>query len=100
MRPAISSRALPLRPIWNAAGIGNSTAQLINPADLSRATGLHFVQLYLTGGSAREQLAVLDFFLRNHRRVGALVFVADPFWCGHQRVKPRPGEFAYWIYGR
>jgi hypothetical protein len=87
-------------PRFDSAVIGNSTAQLINPADLSRATGLHFVQLYLTGGSAREQLAVLDFFLRNHRRVGALVIVADPFWCGHQRVEPRPGEFAYWIYGR
>jgi hypothetical protein len=86
-------------PQFDSAIIGNSTAQLLNPADLSRATGLRFVQLYLTGGSAREQLAVLDFFLRNHSRVGALVIVADPFWCGHHRVEPRPGEFAYWIYG-
>jgi len=86
-------------PQFDSAVIGNSTAQLLNPADLSQATGLRFVQLYLTGGSAREQLAVLDFFLRNHPRVGALVIVADPFWCGHERVAPRPGEFPYWLYG-
>src|SRR5262245_26323384 len=48
-------------PQFDSAIIGNSTAQLLNPADLSRATGLRFVQLYLTGGSPREQLAVLDF---------------------------------------
>src|SRR3982750_2970334 len=86
-------------PQFDSAVIGNSTAQLLNPTDLSQATGLRFVQLYLTGGSAREQLAVLDFFLRNHSRVGALVFVTDPFWCGHQRVPPRPGEFPDWLYG-
>src|SRR5258708_21082073 len=86
-------------PRFDSAVIGNSTAQMLNPADLSRAAGLRFVQLYLTGGSAREQLAVLDFFLRNHQRVGALVIVADPFWCGHARVEPRPGEFRYWLYG-
>src|SRR3954452_23269217 len=84
---------------FDSAIIGNSTAQLLNPADLSRATGLRFVQLYLTGGSPREQLAVLDFFLRKYSRVVALLMVADPFWSSHRRVEPRPGEFAYWIYG-
>lgn len=86
-------------PKFDSAVIGNSTAQMINPADLSRATGLRFVQLYLTGGSPREQLAVLDFFLRNHQRVGALVIVADPSWCAHERAEPRPGDFPYWLYG-
>ena len=84
---------------FNSAVIGNSTAQLLNPADLSRSTGLRFVQLYLTGGSPREQLAVLDFFLRHHQRVGALLFVTDPFWCAHHRAEPRPGDFPYWLYG-
>src|ERR1700712_1545763 len=45
---------------FDSAIIGNSTAQMLNPAELSRATGLRFVQLYLTGGSPRPQLAVLD----------------------------------------
>lgn len=86
-------------PTFESAVIGNSTAQMLNPGDLSRATGLRFVQLYLTGGSPREQLAVLDFFLRNHQRVGALVIVTDPFWCTHERADPRPGDFPYWLYG-
>ena len=86
-------------PGFDLAIIGNSTAQLLNPADLSQSTGLRFVQLYLTGGSPREQLAVLDFFLRHHPRVGALVFVTDPFWCAHRRAETRPGDFPYWLYG-
>ena len=85
-------------PQFDSAVIGNSTAQLINPAGLSRATGLRFVQLYLTGGSPGEQLAVLDFFLRNHQRMGALVIVADPFWCSHEHIETPPGRFPYWLY--
>ena len=95
-RTATASRARD--PQFDSAVIGNSTAQMLNPADLSRATGLRFVQLYLTGGSPREQLAVLSSFLRNHQRVGALVFVADPFWCAHELREPRPGDFSYWLY--
>jgi len=85
---------------FDSAVIGNSTAQLLDPAELSRATGMRFVQLYLTGGNPREQLAVLDFFLRHHQRVGALVFVTDPFWCAHNRVESPPGAFPYWLYGK
>ena len=36
-------------PQFDSAVIGNSTAQMLDPAELSRATGLRFVQLYLTG---------------------------------------------------
>jgi hypothetical protein len=87
-------------PNFNAAILGNSTAQLIEPAELSRASGLRFVQLYMTGSSPREQLAVLDFFLRNHREVGALVLAADPGWCVHARPKEEGAPFPYWLYDR
>ena len=97
-RTAAASRARDAQ--FDSAVIGNSTAQLLNPAELSRATGLRFVQLYMTGGSPREELAVLDFFLRNHQRVGALVIVTDPSWCAHVRAEPAPGSFAYWLYGK
>jgi hypothetical protein len=97
-RFAAASRARD--PQFDSAIIGNSTAQLLNPAELSRATGLRFVQLYMTGGVPREELAVLDFFLRNHQRVGALVIVTDPSWCAHQKIELAPGSFAYWLYGR
>jgi len=95
---ATASRARDAR--FDSAVIGNSTAQMLDPAELSRATGLRFVQLYLTGGSPREQLAVLDFFMRNHQRVGALVFITDPWWCAHDRAEPAPGRFPYWLYGK
>jgi hypothetical protein len=83
---------------FDSAIIGNSTAHLINPVELSRATGLRFVQLALTGAGPLEQFTMLDFFLRHHPQVGALVFVTDPSWCAHA-VSPPPA-FPYWLYGR
>lgn len=85
-------------PNFNAAILGNSTAQMIEPAELSRATGLRFVQLYVTGAIPRQQLAVLDFFLRHHKEVGALVIAADPGWCVHARPKEEGVPFPYWLY--
>jgi hypothetical protein len=87
-------------PDFNAAILGNSTAQMIEPAELSRATGLRFVQLYMTGAHPPQQRAVLDFFLRNHGRVGALVIAADPDWCAHARQKEDGVPFPYWLYDR
>lgn len=87
-------------PNFNAAILGNSTAQMIDPAALSRATGLRFVQLYMTGSIPREQLAVLDFFLRHHEQIGALVVVADPGWCVHGQPKEEGVPFPYWLYDR
>jgi hypothetical protein len=83
---------------FDSAVIGNSTAQMLDPAELSRLTGLRFVQLYMTGARPLEELALLDFFMRNHRQVGALVFVTDPSWCVHKASEP-DGSFPYWLYG-
>jgi hypothetical protein len=83
---------------FNSAVIGNSTAQMLDPGELSRATGRRFVQLYVVGASPREELVVLDFFLRHHPRVGALVIVTDPSWCAHVREEPPPGPFPYWLF--
>ena len=41
---------------FDSAVIGNSTAQMLDPGELSRATGRRFVQLYVVGGSPREEL--------------------------------------------
>ncbi|MGH6754546.1 MAG: hypothetical protein ACREDP_20525, partial [Bradyrhizobium sp.] len=85
-------------PLFDSAIVGNSTAQMLHPVKLSQATGLRFVQLYMTGGKPRKQLAVLDAFLRNHRQVGALVFVTDPLWCVHELVD-YPGDYVNpWLY--
>jgi hypothetical protein len=93
---AAASRARNVQ--FDSAVIGNSTAQLLDPAELSRATGMRFVQLYMTGGRPLEELALLDFFLRHHQRVGALVIVTDPSWCVHKPSEP-DGPFPYWLYG-
>ncbi|WP_208828430.1 hypothetical protein [Bradyrhizobium neotropicale] len=85
-------------PNFDSAIIGNSTAQMLQPAELSKATGLRFVQLYLTGANPQEQLTALDLFLRNHPRVGALVFVVDPYWCAHVPAQSPPGAFPDWLY--
>jgi hypothetical protein len=82
---------------FDSAIIGNSTALLLDPVELSRATGLRFVQLSVTGAAPREEFAVIDFFLRHHQRVGAVVIGADPSWCVHDSAGPWPG-FPYWLY--
>jgi hypothetical protein len=84
---------------FDSAIVGNSTALLLDPVELSQATGLHFVQLSVTAAGPREEFAVLDFFLRHHQRVGALVFVTDPSWCAHDRAPPTAGV-PYWLYGK
>ncbi len=87
-------------PDFDSAVIGNSTGQILNPETLSRLTGLRFVQLtvFLTGPG--EQLALLDFFARNHPRIGALVLVADQTWCTHDPALPEKAPFPYWLYSR
>ena len=54
-------------PQFNAAVFGNSTGQLLKPAELSQATGARFVQLTVPGTGPREQLALLRLFVRHHR---------------------------------
>jgi hypothetical protein len=82
---------------FDSAIIGNSTALMLDPVELSRATGLRFVQLGVTGAGPSEEFAVLDSFLRHHPRVGALVIVADPSWCAHDSAEPWKA-FPYWLY--
>src|SRR5260370_27417057 len=55
-------------PQFDSAVFGDSTGQRLNPAELSQATGEHFVQLTAPGADPRGQLAILDFFIRHHRQ--------------------------------
>lgn len=86
-------------PQFDAAIFGNSTGQLIEPAELSRATGLRFVQLVAPGADPRGQLAILDFFARHHQRIGALVFVLDDPWCNGALAPLTALKFPFWLYG-
>src|ERR1700743_1099468 len=85
-------------PQFDSAIIGDSTAQRLMPAELSQTTGLHFVQLAVQGGIPPEQLGGVDFFIRHHRRIGAIVLVADTPWCSHDADMPSEHPFPYWLY--
>jgi hypothetical protein len=96
-RTANASRARD--PRFDSAVIGNSHGQIISPAALSRSTGAHFVQLTVPATSSREQLAILDFFLRHHPRVEGLVIITDEVWCTHDPALPPAASFPFWLYG-
>lgn len=90
-------------PQFNAGIFGNSHGLLIDPARLSSATGLRFVQLTMLGAGPREQLALIRYFVRRHADVGAIVLVADQTWCTHDPDLPNPWElagysFPYWLF--
>jgi len=95
-RTANASRARDQQ--FDSAIIGNSTGQLIKPSELSRLTGLHFVQLTTPGTGPREQLAILDYFVRKHPKIGALVITTDESWCSRDAALPQQHPFPYWLY--
>jgi hypothetical protein len=86
-------------PHFDSAIFGDSTGQLLNPAELSQATGVRFVQLVAPGADPRGQLAILDFFLRHHPQVGALVIVINDLWCTRELAARPRNSFPFWLYG-
>ena len=96
-RTANASRARD--PQFDSAVIGNSTGQLLKPSELSRLTGAKFVQLTTPGTGPREQLAMMDYFVRHHPKVGALVVVTDAAYCMRDPALPLQHPFPFWLYG-
>lgn len=89
---------------FNAGIFGNSHGLLIDPARLSPATSLSFVQLTTLGAGPREQLTLIRYFLRRHADAAALVLVADRAWCVHDPALPDEWasgsyRFPYWLFG-
>ena len=97
LRDASLARA----PEVNAAIIGNSTIQLIDPARLGPARGLHAVSLAIPGTGPIEQLAVARWLLRHHpgTQLRALVFGIDATWCQSDGQLLLPNPFPFWLYG-
>lgn len=83
---------------FNAAIVGNSRGQYLDPPRLSDLTGLSFVRLTAQGTGPREQLAVMGWFARSHQRVGALVLAADQTWCTDDPSLPIQHPFPFWLY--
>jgi hypothetical protein len=41
----------------------------------------------------------MDFFVRKHAKIGALVIVTDAGWCSRDPALPQQHPFPYWLYG-
>jgi hypothetical protein len=85
-------------PRFDAAVIGDSRGQLLDPEKLSRSTGREFVQLTTPGSGPQEHLTMMRYFLRHHPAVAALVLSADERWCGHDPALPVIFPFPFWLY--
>jgi hypothetical protein len=97
--PRIADASRARDPAFDAAVIGNSHIQLVDPAALSRDSGMTFVSLAIPGTGPREQLAVLDAFRRHHGDgTRALVIGVDPTWCTEDQSLPMTNPFPFWLY--
>jgi len=96
LRTASASRGRDLR--FDAAIFGNSRGQLLDPARLSEATALSFVQLTTPGSGPKEQMTLMRYFLRHHPGAAAVVFSIDERWCGHDPSLPVILTFPFWLY--
>ncbi|MGZ5896615.1 MAG: hypothetical protein ACXWJ6_10250 [Xanthobacteraceae bacterium] len=85
-------------PDFNAAIVGNSHGQLIDPDRLSQLTGAKFIQLTTPGSGPREQLIVARYFLRHHKVVRALVMTFDQTWCTHDPALPALYNLPLWLF--
>src|SRR5262249_16126067 len=95
--PRTASASRGRDPHFDSVVIGNSRGQLLDPKRLSDGTGLSFVQLTVPGAGPQEQLTLLRWFIHHHRRIGAVLLVADQTWCT-QNLVPPAHPFPFWLY--
>jgi hypothetical protein len=86
-------------PAFDAAIIGNSTGQLIDPHRIDPPTGHSFTQLTVPATGPREQLAIMGWFASHHDKMSALVLVADGSWCTQNPDVQVLHPFPFWLYG-
>lgn len=94
--PRIANASRGRDPAFNAALIGNSRVQMVEPSRIDAATGLKFVTLMVPAIRPEEQLVLLRWFLRNHPRPEALVIGLDEWWCLPSIKADKP--FPFWLY--
>jgi hypothetical protein len=83
---------------FTAAVIGNSRGQMLDPAKLSALTGMDFVQLTTPASGPVEQMTMLRYFMRYHRKIDAVILTVDERWCGHDQSLPVILPFPFWLY--
>lgn len=85
---------------YDAAIFGNSHVQLLSPERLSAAAGVPFVSLTVPATGPKEQLALLDYWLRHRARTPkAIVMGLDGYWCRAEPDMPTWQAFPFWLYG-
>lgn len=96
-RTADASRARD--PAFDGAIFGNSHIQLVDPDALRGATGISFVSLIVPGTGPREQLTLIDYFLRARTRPPlSIVLGLDGSWCTQDPDLPIEYPFPFWLY--
>ena len=96
----LTGASLGRRRDFDTAILGNSTVQLLDPARISAASGRAVVSLTVPGTGPREQLAIADWFLRNHPgdATRGLVFGIDARWCRGDGRLELTNPFPFWLY--
>jgi hypothetical protein len=101
--PRLTAASTARAPDAEAAIIGNSTIELLQPARLLELTKMRFVSLAIAGTGPTEQLAVARWFLRHHSAASggpprALVFGLDRGWCEADGLLAITNPFPFWLY--
>jgi hypothetical protein len=73
--------ALARKPHFDSAVIGSSNVRLLRPEQLNQVLGGHFVNLGMNAASSWEQQKIFDVFVRNHEKIGSVIFGIDYLWC-------------------
>jgi hypothetical protein len=89
-------------PAATGAILGNSTIQLVDPAELRALTGIDFVSLTFAASGPIENIAVARYFLRHHppgsrNEAQALVFGVDRSWCRDDGLLEPMHPFPFWL---
>ena len=84
----------------DAAIIGNSTIQLLDPARLSKLSGDRVVSLAIPGTGPLEQIAVAEWFRRHHPGTAfkGLALGLDTSWCATDAKLEPAYPFPFWLY--
>lgn len=96
--PRLASASIARQQHVNAAIVGNSTVELLDPGRLSRLSGYTVVSLAVPGTGPIEQLALAAFFRRHHPTGSALVFGIDASWCTTDDPIKLSHPFPFWLY--
>ncbi|MBL8587121.1 MAG: hypothetical protein JNK46_01190 [Methylobacteriaceae bacterium] len=88
-------------PRFDSAVFGNSHVQLLAPERLNARAGGAWVSLIAPATGPKEQLVLLDWFVR-HRRAPAraIVIGVDANWCVNDPAMPNEKPFPFWLYDR